>query len=297
MTKSDFLKWFDDFVKQKQGFYPKDINAWYDEIIKKEKLYLEKYPKTIDIEIPDTDKCIEDTKVRSFYLDILAKIPNYMRTYYFNHSIFYRPTIDHGDYKGMSVAKHILTYCKRANVSKDSLLKINNALSHMGQLWAEIKFAKMSVKATIETSPLAWCLLGLYLCDRNSCFAQGKTQNPDKKYAFGIDPNVFLVLFHNEDIHLKENTSTITGRMILVMHNGFHFTNGYKFGTRSNIASFCEEIYKQLTGETTCSVQRNIFSWSGGLTYTDGPLISINCKNQLIRYNLVQQFAKERGLI
>lgn len=300
--KDEFLNFHKSFnAKIKPTYEPKNMGDWYDKVLEAKKplnKYLPDLYTTLDIEVPEEDNTIPTKEIDPYIDPILKTLPKYLNEYRLTKQSLLRPTLK--DHKNISVAKHILTYAKRHKIDEEKIKIIEKNLSSLGQIYAKFKFTKITKKVTLTYDPLAFLVLGNFACDMTSCFGQGSRINTEKRFAFGVHPSFFILLFHrnNNDIDIKKDTSNIDGRMFGIFTDDFkvlNFSNGYGFCANHKIRHFCKGIYEKIMSKNKSVLTENQFRFTGGLTYTDGPLLSFStqtCAAQVC--NLTDSFYKER---
>jgi hypothetical protein len=305
MNKERFIELYNNLVKNRNGFVPKNIDQWYDDVLTSKEPLKKILPNpntVIDLEVPAEENPAPSPEIIPHITEVCKILPQYLNTYALSINNFSLPILE--KHKGISGAKHILTYAKRNKISKENLQIIEKHLSLMGQVWAKVKFQKISKKITISYCPWTFALLGNFIFDTSSCFGQGNTQNTEKRFALGVYPTLFVVLFHkdNKDIDIQQSSPTIDGRMFGCFTNEFktlNFCNTYGYASRANIQHFCKEIFKQLTQKNKCQVTSNYFTFTKGLTYVNSYVNSCSDKvvDSMQNCELTMKYYNERNNI
>jgi hypothetical protein len=278
-NKKELLSWYSDYRKKYAYEYmPKNVEEWLEELDKSKKEFrklLGGERKTFEIELKDEQRPASESICYPIVDEILPIIPDYLKQYNLNKTVFLYPNIKSA--KNISTSKHISTYATKQKVEKDKIGKIIIALSKLGEIWKRAKAENSKTKITFSTDPRAFTLLGKYGADRGSCLA---AENSDKKYAIGLYPTSFIILIPKDNSVVteeKENFAEVRG--IGCVTNGIlNIINtkgvGYSYDNKKPMTVGCfdsamTEISKQLIGcEKPEKIDRK-FRFKGGMNYTD----------------------------
>ena len=286
-SDKEFVPWFKEFVDKVEGGYtrkswvPQDLEAWVAEIDaghQEIRNLLGGTRKTFKVEESEGQGAADYNSVYKLYNTINLQLPDYFLKYNLNQNHLAFPNIP--EHKNISTAKHILGYADRQKLPPEKKKILEDAVAQMGLAWAQAKQKGPECFATITTTPQAFCLLGNYGIDGNSCFRHGSF-NSDKRYAAGIMKESFVVLFHKkEEVEEKNQNSDIIGRCIgmLTKHKDEpifntvnHYPYSYGYGKAETNAVGCGGQVKLLASKFLGLAEpeslSNFCQITGGINY------------------------------
>ncbi len=278
-----FEKWLDELVKLKGGIYPVKINNFVKEIDKNHTFIRDKLggkQKTIQLDVncaelqQDISRNITDLALNLYYA-----IPNYFSeyklVYYNDFGLPYYP-----QFKGIKIGKHVQTWMEKQKTAKKTTENVQKLLSQLGEVWSQLKISKEKIWANISTDPRAFCLLGNYGCDKNSCFAQG-AMNQDKRYTFAVQPDTFVLTAKSDkkfSYSLDDNCLLRAIGFIKDDVINFHGTFGQAVGKATVLNEVVEKIAEDYFQTDKLKVETNNTTIAGGGMYTHTPTWAFGLK-------------------
>lgn len=224
MTQQEFWKWYDEqFFKKWSGImpheeWPNDVDKYHEEL----RSFIGGTSRLRKFSMKDCQFPIDVETRQKFHAEIGKLLPDYFKHYGFNYNLFKNPTIEDKRFKGQRISRHIQFYANKKITDKTNKEKLARLMSDMGQAWAKAKTKDHTFEIIMETSPMAFSLLGHYKSDvvRGSCFRQGGCHQLDK-YKLGQHPNTFVMLVGNNLSDISENNNGIFSRMWGIANDNF----------------------------------------------------------------------------
>lgn len=299
--KEKFLQSYREFLKRiPASFEPKNIDKWYDDVLSSKQAIRQYIPNasiSLEVELSPEETNLSTSHIDPYIDPILKIIPTYLSTYALTKQHLTKSSLS--THKGISTAKHILTFVKKQKIETEKIRIIEKHLSELGQVYAKGKFSHPVKRITLTYDPLAFIMLGNFSFDSGSCFGQGNRINTEKRFAFGVHPMFFLALSHkdNKDVILPD-ASNIDGRIFCIFSDDLtilNFTNGRGFFLSRCMRHYCKGIYDFLYKKEKATLTENIFKFTGGLDYVDPPTLTFSTTSTTSQIcNLTKQFYYER---
>lgn len=225
---SEFDEWYNDFYALKRGFIPNDLRAWFERV--------EDTHRTLREIIGGIRVCSEymleayqSVPPQEIMDEIIRSLRIYLPDYFADERVSVADLSSPNLPSGMKTSKHIMQYATDFwGKTHVYLPEVNKIVSKLGEAWAKAKTTEATIYTVLSTAAKAFCLLGHYGPDNNSCFRQG-TGNSVSKYNLGERNNSFVFLIRSSPIRVfePENSDTILARM-------WGFVN-----TKDNVVNFC----------------------------------------------------------
>jgi hypothetical protein len=239
----DFNKWFSDsFLIRNGGFSPTHVKHWFNRVTNshfKLREFLGGTRVTRTYKLEANQNPAGRNEIEPIADKILSILPDYLVEYGYNRDIFLLPSIPDGTHRATKVSKHVRTYAtvrlKFDENIKDKLAEIDKALSELGAIWARSRVSTSELEIELSTSAKAFCLLGHYGPDQDSCFRQGSNSDKDK-YILSQSENTFVISIakYNKDSGKKENVARCFGftdkKFETFYLSNYYFTNGFPEG-------------------------------------------------------------------
>jgi hypothetical protein len=211
----EFLKWYDDFIKQNPGF--RAGIDWFNAI---ETSHADLRKKiggvnlVKDMILKDVQNPIDFSLIDKPTERMLVIIPKYFHEYEVRRPDFCEPTLKRNPkFAGMKWSKHISTWMERDKVDDAIQKEVNDIISKLGEVWIKAKTKDVTAKVLLSTDPKAFNLVGYYGPDNVSCFRQNGG-NHIHRYRLAQTPGSFILLVgENEDL-IRPDPPGLWGRFI-----------------------------------------------------------------------------------
>lgn len=286
--KEALIKWLKEQPKIEKPMYPDDIDgmvATMDANHLKIREILGGKSKTFIFNGKiDTNK-ITDGKTEYLvtkYYEITDVLPRYFYQYNLTYKDLENQILP--KYK-IKTAKHILAFARQNKVNETEVKALNKSLADLGKWWkrtVDVTIDKSYI--TISTTPLAFALLGSYVCDHGSCFA-GITYNCDRKYTIAIQPETFILTVRTEKPKDEKDPCIIRMIGFIAPDGSVGLTSAYPYDCHQ-FEIVVKFIGTQLFGEKFYLANNPQIVFSGGNIYNHYPNFILSSKSQVQKIEL-----------
>lgn len=191
--QTEFREWFQKFHAKYKGIIPP--KKWVDRVHESHKIFHEKIggvSKTVEVEMDDVQNPVPFEDIKDLVNTLYVHIPSYFSINKINRADLCVPLATNGKKFAKDINQWMSKKGKEYQESFDKNV-ISKTLSLLGEKWAQCKTVKKTLYFHISADPKAFCRIGKFGMDSDSCFSQTGF-NALYRLMIGQHPNTFVGL-------------------------------------------------------------------------------------------------------